>query len=89
MCATAHACPAERAAAYNSLKMSIDAAKNTDASRGEEYLAVLGNVFKDRHWSWTFSHYIGFILIIWIVTLLPSTQRKYARSITRAGSEGV
>lgn len=63
------------------------------------------NIFKDRHWSWTFSLYIGFILIIWIVaqvaiikelsvlqlifivwgmviqivTLLPSTQRKYSR----------
>lgn len=25
------------------------------------------NVFKDMHWSWTFSLYIGFILILWIV----------------------
>ncbi|WP_422122375.1 hypothetical protein DHX103_11250 [Planococcus sp. X10-3] len=24
------------------------------------------NVFKDRHWSWGFSLYIGFALIIWI-----------------------
>lgn len=24
------------------------------------------NIFKDRHWSWTFSLYIGFTLIIWI-----------------------
>jgi len=67
------------------------------------------NLFKDRHWSWTFSLYIGFILIIWIVgqvamirelsvlqliyiilgliiqivTLLPSIQHKYSRSLTR------
>lgn len=25
------------------------------------------NLFKDKHWSWTFSLYLGFILIIWIV----------------------
>lgn len=24
------------------------------------------NIFKDRHWSWTFSLYSGFALIIWI-----------------------
>ncbi len=24
------------------------------------------NIFKDRHWSWTFSLYIGFAIIIWI-----------------------
>ena len=24
------------------------------------------NIYKDKHWSWTFSLYIGFILIIWI-----------------------
>lgn len=24
------------------------------------------NIFKDKHWSWTFSLYIGFALIIWI-----------------------
>lgn len=24
------------------------------------------NVFQDKHWSWTFSLYIGFALIIWI-----------------------
>lgn len=24
------------------------------------------NIFKDRHWSWTFSLYCGFALIIWI-----------------------
>lgn len=24
------------------------------------------NLYKDKHWSWTFSLYIGFALIIWI-----------------------
>lgn len=25
------------------------------------------NIYKDKHWSWTFSLYIGFALIIWII----------------------
>lgn len=25
------------------------------------------NLFKDKHWSWAFSLYIGFVLIIWII----------------------
>jgi hypothetical protein len=29
-------------------------------------LAEQFNIFKDMHWAWTFSIYIGFILIIWI-----------------------
>lgn len=29
-------------------------------------LAEKINCFKDMHWAWTFSVYIGFILIIWI-----------------------
>ncbi len=30
-------------------------------------LAQRLNIYKDRHWSWTFSLYVGFILIVWIV----------------------
>lgn len=63
------------------------------------------NIYKEKHWSWTFSLYIGFALIIWItvqvyiirtlsilhfifilfgiviqiVTLLPSVQKKYIK----------
>lgn len=25
------------------------------------------NIYHDRHWSWTFSLYVGFILVLWIV----------------------
>src|SRR5699024_1012526 len=63
------------------------------------------NIYQDKHWSWTFSLYIGFALIIWItvqvfiiktlailhfiyiilgliiqmITLLPTVQRKYMK----------
>lgn len=36
-------------------------------SRREWQAAQRLNAFKDMHWSWTFSLYIGFILILWIV----------------------
>ncbi|MHA7965480.1 hypothetical protein ACX93W_15210 [Paenibacillus sp. CAU 1782] len=36
------------------------------------------NLFKDRHWSWTFSLYTGFALIIWISTQVYFMQDVYA-----------
>lgn len=34
--------------------------------RPKSKLAETINFFKDMHWAWTYSIYIGFILIIWI-----------------------
>lgn len=36
------------------------------------------NLFKDRHWSWTFSLYTGFALIIWISAQVYFVQEVYA-----------
>jgi hypothetical protein len=36
------------------------------------------NVFKDRHWSWTFTLYTGFALIIWISAQVYFFQAVYA-----------
>jgi|GEM_PF-97956 len=33
------------------------------------------NIFPDRHWSWTYSFYTGFILIIWITLQVYFVQR--------------
>lgn len=30
-------------------------------------VAEVFNIYRDQHWAWTFSLYVGFILVLWIV----------------------
>ena len=39
------------------------------------------NIFKDKHWSWSFSIYSGIILIIWIIIQQLLTQYYWLQSV--------